>query len=84
MNSEPYIPVNCGFHDRLLDFATRSETVSVVLQDDASTHFEARILDVYSDSGAEFIAFDNGCRYRLDELESVAGFLPDGGSCMLP
>ena len=84
MSSEPYKPVNCGFHDRLLDFATRGETVSVVLKDDASTNFEARILDVFTQDGAEFIIFDNDRKVRLDRLDSVGGYLTAGGSCALP
>lgn len=83
MPFEPYVPVNCGFHDRLLDFATRRETVSVVLKEDAATKFEARILDVFTENGSEFIEFSNGVKVRLDCLENVAGFLPDGGACAI-
>jgi transcriptional antiterminator Rof (Rho-off) len=59
MRSEPYVPVNCGFHDRLLDFATRAQTVTVLLKG-GMNRFDTKIKDVFTRGGAEFITFDNG------------------------
>ncbi|HEX2900434.1 MAG TPA: hypothetical protein VHS96_12005 [Bacteroidia bacterium] len=80
MTSDHYLPVNCGFHDRLLHFVTRREQVHVLLKTSESA-FDARILDVFTAHGAEFATFDNGLTIRLDHLRDVNGFLPDGGGC---
>ncbi len=82
MSSEPYVPVNCGFHDRLLDFATRAQTVTVLLKG-GMNRFDTKIKDVFTRGGAEFITFDNGETYRLDELATVNDHSSDTGVCLI-
>ncbi len=82
-NNNSYQPVDCNFHDRLLHFATFREWVKVVaLLEGEERKFEARIKDVSTKDGAEFIYFDDGQSFRLDELVEVNGFLPNG-SCRI-
>ena len=68
----PYLPIACGFHDILLHHATVGDVVAIGLWGDDAPHtVQARIRDVFTRSGAEFILFDNGEEYRLDQLLSV-------------
>lgn len=70
-----YRPVNCEFHDVLESAAVLHKEVPIVFQaaDGATTTRMARIKDVYSKDGAEFITLDNGETIRLDALSSVDG-----------
>ncbi len=78
----PYIPIACSMHDQLLHYATRHDLLTVsVLVGDVQLEFEARIEDVFTLSGAEFIRFDNGNEYRLDQLLMVNGHSVLEGSC---
>jgi hypothetical protein len=82
--NQPYKPVACGFHDRLLDYATLRKPVQVKYLDESEQmqEFESVILDVFTANGAEFIQFKNGIEFRLDALLEVDGFHTDG-SCKI-
>ena len=76
----PYVPVDCGFHDRLLALATLRRVSEVVYLDDQGLErsVEARIEDVYSRAGAEFARLSGGEIVRLDRLVRVAGHARPG------
>ena len=84
MMEAPYIPINCGFHDQLLHHATMRDALAVsVLENGVQVKFEARIDDVYTQAGAEYIRFDNGKVYRLDQLVQVNGHDPAVWNCAI-
>lgn len=77
---KPYQPVNCNFHDQLLHFATFKELVAVVVRvEEKESRFSARIQDVATKDSAEFVFFDDGQIFRLDDLLEVNGYFPNGG-----
>jgi transcriptional antiterminator Rof (Rho-off) len=79
---QPYFPIACGFHDILLHHATIDDVVDVGLWvDDAPCAVQARIRDVFTRAGAEFILFDNGAEYRLDQLRSINGSSIEESAC---
>jgi hypothetical protein len=74
MMDSPYHPIACGFHDILLHHATIGDVVAIGLWvHDAPLTLQVRIRDVFTRAGAEFILFDNGEEFRLDQLRSVNG-----------
>lgn len=81
MNPRSYIPVDCNFHDRLLHWATKKErVVAVVLDEGIEAESRGIIEDVWTESGAEFLRFDNGRTIRLDSIVSVNGYPSRGGA----
>lgn len=69
----PYEPIDCGFHDELLSWATLQRPVEVVYknhsEDEVTTH--GRIADVYTKDGAEYVRMHSGEIIRLDMLTQV-------------
>lgn len=78
----PYRPINCSFHDVLLDRATRRKTVIVqYLSENAVRETAGIINDVLTKNGAEYMVLDNGQTIRLDFLKSVDGVKPTTFGC---
>lgn len=80
MIESEYVPISCGFHDRLEDFAVRRTVVPVVaVRADGSTlEFDAVITDVFARDGADWATFapvqdSNHVTVRLDRIQSVDG-----------
>ena len=69
-----YIPINCGFHDLLLDRATRRSVVVLeyVVEEEKRTK-EAIFKDVYTKQKEEFLLLKDGEIIRLDHIISVDG-----------
>jgi transcriptional antiterminator Rof (Rho-off) len=81
---QPYIPIPCGFHDRLLHWATRKEAVEAVLLENGRTvQLKAVIADVFTREGAEYILFETGQQFRLDALVEVNGLMVRDDSCAI-
>ena len=70
-----YIPIDCGFHDLLLDRATRRTVVALVYTDEAgvSKTKNTVIKDVYTKQKEEFLLMSDGEIIRLDQIVSVDG-----------
>ena len=80
MNESEYVPISCGFHDRLEDFALRRTVVPVVAEhpDGSIMAFDGVIIDVFARDGADWATFapihdGDHVTLRLDRLVSVGG-----------
>lgn len=75
--NRPYMPINCHFHDSLLDKATLQETVKVFfkLENGEETSVEAKILDVFTKEKVEYMTLSTGETIRLDDLIPVGGLM---------
>lgn len=82
---QPYIPINCGFHDLLLDRATRRSIVELVyLVEDKPQTKDITFKDVYTKQKEEFLLLSDGEIVRLDHIVSVDGIeLPRDNSCKI-
>lgn len=70
--SQKYEPIDCLFHDRLQDYATRKEIVKITYSDKTgSKTTDTRITDLYTKNEEEFIVLESGETFRLDQLISV-------------
>lgn len=70
-----YRPVSCEFHDVLEATATRRIAAGIAFLDPQG-HLQwrrARIADVVTRAGGEFIQLDTGEEVRLDRIVSVDG-----------
>ncbi len=75
----PYVPIDCGFHDRLESLAVRGATCQLTVCEpggEARTVL-ARILDVFADGGEEFARLGDARggseTVRLDRIYAVDG-----------
>jgi Rho-binding antiterminator len=71
-----YQPINCEFHDAIESYATRRETVDIVVEDSAevSRNIRTVVCDVYSRNGEEFMLTDGGEILRLDRIKSIGTY----------
>ena len=72
-DADGYRPIDCAFHDVLESLATtgqpaRVEFINVHGMPQSRT---ARLLDVFSRSGAEYLVLSTGETLRLDRLVAV-------------
>ena len=84
MNSD-YIPINCSFHDQLLELATfkRNIELTFVGDDGESVSLNTRIVDVFTaKSKEEFLETSAGSRVRLDRIVKAGHYWnPDSSAC---
>ena len=73
MSGRPYRPIDCGLHDILLDRATRRvvEAIRHRAVDGSHATTTDRIVDVYTEDGAECLRTAGGVVVRLDDLRGV-------------
>ncbi|MEQ5834752.1 hypothetical protein EB809_01165 [Marinobacter sp. R17] len=73
--SHAYKPIDCAFHDALLEAATLRRLVEIVFRDEAGQiqTFHDRIRDVFTRAGEEFLVLERGQMIRLDHLLLVDG-----------
>lgn len=73
--NDAYHPINCEFHDVLESNATLRRMVEIRYLDEqgAPQVRQARIVDLPSEGGIEYLQLDSGERIRLDRLQSVGG-----------
>lgn len=78
-----YQPINCSFHDILLEKATFRKTVEIIYYATDGTQKQSlnRIKDVFTKNSAEFMLLDNGELIRLDYIVSVDGIALPETSC---
>lgn len=77
-----YIPIDCGFHDTLLDRATRRSVIELVYLDADEMPRTKHIVikDVYTKQKEEFLLMNDGEIIRLDQIVSVDGIEPPKNS----
>ena len=74
-DSSPYRPISCEFHDLLEALATTRRPSQIRFRDGdgALQQRHARIRDVFSRAGAEYVSISTGETLRLDQLVEVDG-----------
>lgn len=67
---EPYVPIDCGVHDRLQMLAMRRTPCRLCICDEDGRHREVHdhIADVYTRGREEYARLGNGTVVRLDRL----------------
>lgn len=81
MASNDYRPIACGLHDVLEAAAVRRSLCRIRARTEAGddvTEVTVRILDVYTESGAEYVDLDDGSTLRLDRLITVDPVVTEG------
>jgi Rho-binding antiterminator len=70
-----YIPINCGFHDRLESWAvTRVDCeIEYYVDDGEVEQLTSKIKDVFSRGSEEFVQLQTGQEIRLDRIRSING-----------
>ena len=70
-----YHPIDCNYYDRLEALATTQAVADIAyeLPDGKVVVVSARIADVYSRNGEEFIRLDNDIEIRLDYIDAING-----------
>lgn len=78
-----YKPINCSFHDVLLEKATFRKRIVIVYNEIDGTQKEGNniIKDVYTKNSEEFILLDDAKIIRLDHIVSVDGLLMPETAC---
>jgi Rho-binding antiterminator len=81
--NKKYEPINCSFHDILLENATFRKRILIVYYelDGAKKEGNNIIKDVYTKNKEEFMLLDDGKIIRLDHIVSVGGILLPETSC---
>ena len=72
---EPYVPINCEFHDLLESLATTRKSTQIHFRDAEGVEQQrnAVIADVYVRNGAEYLLLSTDETLRLDQLVQVDG-----------
>ncbi len=77
-----YQPIDCNFHDKLLDRATRKSKVMLEYDHSNGRQKEEVVFkDVYTKDGEEFLLTENGMKIRLDQIVSIDGEKPPQKNC---
>jgi Rho-binding antiterminator len=73
MSDLSYTPISCDFHDHLLAYATLRRICAITYTTETGDQVETqdRIVDVYTQSGEEFLKLQGGTVIRLDHLIRV-------------
>jgi transcriptional antiterminator Rof (Rho-off) len=66
-----YVPIDCGFYDRLEHWAVRGEECEILVADGSS--FRDRFVDFENSDGVEYAHLASGERLRLDQIAAVNG-----------
>lgn len=68
-----YQPIDCGFHDQILEKATlRVPTQITYLDDEADIQTVKDVIeDVYTREGAEYMRLRSGLTIRLDKIRDL-------------
>ena len=77
-----YLPIDCGFHDILLDRTTRNSVIELeYLVEEVVQLKRTTLKDVYSKEGEEFLLLKDGEIVRLDRIKSVDGIPLQASKC---
>ncbi len=67
-----YNPINCTFHDIMLDRITRRKNCIVQFKNESKIEiYKGKLIDVYSKEGEEFLVGENNFKIRLDRIVTV-------------
>ena len=82
---QDYKPIDCNFHDLILDRATKKVIVDLEYNfSNGIQKKETKFKDVYTKSGEEFLLIEEGEIIRLDQILSVDGIKLQGfNSCKI-
>ncbi|MEL6865323.1 MAG: hypothetical protein AAFP19_12935 [Bacteroidota bacterium] len=70
----PYQRVSCSLYDSLEAWATRQQVLNIQVRATTTSppqNFQAKIVDLNTRKGAEYMLLDNGEEIRLDYIESI-------------
>lgn len=87
MASDDYRPIACSLHDVLEAAAVQRSLCRIRARGevgDDMTDVIVRILDVYAESGAEYVDLDDGRTLRLDRLIAVDPVAAEGADDRTP
>lgn len=73
-SKRPYLPIDCSFHDQLLEWATFRTPVTIQYEAIATEEVltvKGQIADVYTQNKEEFLLLNDGTQIRLDLLIKV-------------
>jgi Rho-binding antiterminator len=80
-----YSPINCSFHDQLLELATFKPIVKVIYtnQENERITISVSIKDIYTaKSKEEFLVLSSGQEIRLDRIIQAGQYLPPDFKCV--
>lgn len=79
-----YKPINCEFHDKLLDKATLKKACEITYNatEGQKTTIDI-IVDVYTKNKAEYMQLSQGLIIRLDHIISVDGDVLPDSNCFI-
>ena len=89
MNKKRYSPINCSFHDVLLDRASRKVSAELKYSTEQGEEetIRALIVDVFTQDQEEFLSLETTAVIRLDYIISLDGIKPSdyeaGGHCAI-
>ncbi|HET9949844.1 MAG TPA: hypothetical protein VFQ22_13050 [Longimicrobiales bacterium] len=68
-----YVPIACSLHDELESLAVLREPVQITYVEPDGSEREAHgiVVDVWAQSGAEYLRVEDGTTVRLDRLREV-------------
>ena len=74
-DKDPYVPINCEFHDLLESLTTTQKPAQIRFRDaqGVEQHRTATVADLYAREGAEYLVLSNHETLRLDQLVQVDG-----------
>lgn len=74
-HQDPYLPINCEFHDLLESLATTRKSAQIHFRDAEGVEQQrtAVVADVYVHNGAEYLLLSTDETLRLDQLVQVDG-----------
>jgi transcriptional antiterminator Rof (Rho-off) len=71
---EPYSPIDCTVHDRLLDAATLGRAVELEIDEQGVTSIlRGAIMDVSTRGDEEYLTMADGRTVRLDRIKAFDG-----------
>lgn len=69
---QKYIPINCSFHDILLDRITRKQMVTIeYYSKDGCQSKQINLVDVFTEQKEEFLVMADKVIIRLDQIISI-------------
>lgn len=84
-NKNKYVPINCSFHDQLIELATLKKTIDLIVeyQNTDNVIKNVRVVDIYTSSNKEeFLTLSNGDEIRLDKVKQAGNYsAPNNNTC---
>ncbi|MBD81007.1 MAG: hypothetical protein CL840_18965 [Crocinitomicaceae bacterium] len=84
--STVYVPIDCSFHDQLLELATFRKEIDIIYMDTKGQNQSIydRIADVYiNKSKEEFLKTNSGLEIRLDRVVKAGDYNNPYESCSI-